>query len=185
MATVDRSTSEVWKSLARLPGYEFSDRGRVQSYWKVINEGRRGGAVWRLVARPRIRHPSPDKDGYLILGARDVDGILRKYRVHRLILEAFVGPCPDGLEGCHRDGCFAHNWLGNLYWGTHGQNVRDTIRHGRHNKTKLWPADVQEVLELHAGGISNVEIARRKGVTRGTIWRILQRHGPSAVATEG
>lgn len=52
--------------------------------------------------------------------------------VHHLVLEAFVGPMPEGHEGCHRDGDRTNNHLGNLYWGTRAENVRDAIEHGTH-----------------------------------------------------
>lgn len=69
--------------------------------------------------------------GYLLVAVK-VDGKQRRFRVHRLVLEAFVGPCPDGKECCHRDGDPTNNSLGNLYWGTHGQNMNDQVRHGTH-----------------------------------------------------
>jgi hypothetical protein len=50
--------------------------------------------------------------------------------VHRLVLEAFVGPCPPGLEGCHRNDDSSDNRLENLYWGTHRQNMADRERNG-------------------------------------------------------
>lgn len=59
----------------------------------------------------------------------------RKYQyVHILVLTAFYGPCPEGMEGCHHDGDPLNNRLGNLRWDTHVGNVSDSIRHGT-----FWP----------------------------------------------
>lgn len=55
----------------------------------------------------------------------------RPRKVHRLVLEAFVGPCPIGMEGCHNDGVPEHNRLGNLRWDTHRENIQDIFRIGR------------------------------------------------------
>jgi len=49
-----------------------------------------------------------------------------------MVLEAFVGPCPEGMECCHRDGNPANNHVGNLYWGTRSENLYDAVRHGAH-----------------------------------------------------
>jgi len=51
-------------------------------------------------------------------------------RVHRLVLEAFIGPAPKGTICCHNDGDPTNNRLENLRWDTHSSNTRDAIRHG-------------------------------------------------------
>ena len=54
----------------------------------------------------------------------------QKYRVHRLILETFVGPCPPGMEACHGNGIRTDNRLENLRWDTRKANCADAVRHG-------------------------------------------------------
>ena len=49
----------------------------------------------------------------------------------RLVLEAFVGPCPDGMECCHWDDNKDNNKLENLRWGTDKNNADDRVRNGR------------------------------------------------------
>lgn len=67
-----------------------------------------------------------------------VDGVLRSHRVHHLVLKTFVGPCPPGMEGCHNDGNFRHNWVDNLRWDTPSSNHFDKVKHGTdHNRNKL------------------------------------------------
>ena len=61
------------------------------------------------------------------------DGKIWRVRVHRLVLEAFVGPAPDGMDGCHRDDDKDNNTLDNLYWGTRAENMADQVRNGRHH----------------------------------------------------
>ncbi len=56
--------------------------------------------------------------------------------VHRLVLETYVGFCPDGQECRHLDGNASNNNLGNLCWGTCLENVLDAIKHGTHNTAK-------------------------------------------------
>lgn len=51
-------------------------------------------------------------------------------RVHRLVLEAFVGVEPS-LFGRHLDGDRSNNALSNLAYGTPRQNSQDMVEHGR------------------------------------------------------
>jgi len=56
----------------------------------------------------------------------------RIWLIHRLVLIAFVGLQPDGMEALHRDGDPGNNTLSNLRWGTHSENQLDQVAHGTH-----------------------------------------------------
>jgi hypothetical protein len=49
-----------------------------------------------------------------------------------LVLRAFVGPCPPGMESCHNDGVKCNNVLTNLRWDTRRGNAKDRRSHGTH-----------------------------------------------------
>ena len=55
-----------------------------------------------------------------------LDGQRTTLYVHRMVLEVFSGPCPDGMEGCHADGDPSNNKLSNLRWDTKQANAKDT-----------------------------------------------------------
>jgi hypothetical protein len=57
--------------------------------------------------------------------------------VHHLVLLAFIGPRPDGLQGLHFDDDASNNSLGNLRWGTPSANMHDCIRNGKHWKVNI------------------------------------------------
>lgn len=61
---------------------------------------------------------------------KDDFDVARTRKIHHLVLEAFVGPRPDGLETCHNDGVPANNWLTNLRWDTKPNNAKDRRVHG-------------------------------------------------------
>ena len=50
--------------------------------------------------------------------------------IHQLVLETYIGKCPDGMEARHLDGNKQNNKLSNLKWDTHSENEKDKIRHG-------------------------------------------------------
>lgn len=128
MRTCASSTAmdERWLPIPGYEGsYEVSDQGRVRSLDRVDRTGHRWqGRMIRL-------HPVSER-GYLKATLyRDGKGSQRL--VHRLVLEAFVGPCPEGMEACHGDGDTTNNELSNLRWGTSSENNYDIVRHGNHH----------------------------------------------------
>ena len=65
------------------------------------------------------------------------DGVTQTPLVHRLVLTAFVGPCPPGQEARHWDDVGTNNHLSNLLWGTPSENGHDKTRNGlNHNANK-------------------------------------------------
>lgn len=113
--------------------YEASSYGEIRSVDHVTIST--VGVARRF--KGKILKPSPDKDGYLTV-ALHKNGIQKTHRVHHLVLGAFKGPRPDGLEGCHNNGNNQDNRIANLRWGTISSNRIDTINHGHHagvNKT--------------------------------------------------
>lgn len=77
--------------------YEVSDLGRVRSVERTVRMGRsHGERVWvARMLKQRLK-----RNGYWQVALYQ-DGKAQHIAVHRLVLEAFVGPCPDGLEACH------------------------------------------------------------------------------------
>ena len=125
--------------------------------------------------------PGPDRFGHLYVKLQCPDGKERRVAVHRLVLLAFVGPCPEGMECCHGPGGPADNRLTNLRWDTRGANrldaYDDSATRGAyaHPNAKLTPEQVNEIRAAISGGMSNGAIGQKYGVSRFTIHRI--RHG--------
>lgn len=113
-----------WRPIPGYEGsYEVSDLGEVRSLDRLTDRGRN----WR----GRVMSPAPMPSGYQIVTLWR-DGKQRTALVHRLVLEAFVGPPAPGQEVRHYDGNPANNALENLAWGTHAENEADKIAHGTH-----------------------------------------------------
>jgi hypothetical protein len=118
-------TAEHWLPVVGHEGiYEVSDRGRVRSLERVILVN---GPQQVRTIRARILKQHPRDTGHMTVGLRSP---ARTAHVHHLVLEAFAGPRPPGLWGCHNDGVAANNHVSNLRWDTPQSNVHDTIRHG-------------------------------------------------------
>lgn len=89
------------------------------------------GNVWSERAQ-RLLKPQTLASGYQLVFLGKQDGKRLQFYVHRLVLEAFVGPCPDGLVACHWDDDKSNNHLDNLRWATPTENNLDCVRNGGH-----------------------------------------------------
>lgn len=119
--------AEIWKPVVGYEGqYEVSDHGRVRSVARVVL--RKNGSPYRVA--PKVLSTHAHEGGYPRVGLRG-GGRSRLVYVHRAVLEAFVGPAPEGLLCCHGDGDPTNNALSNLRWDTQAANVADMVSHGR------------------------------------------------------
>lgn len=100
-----------WRPIPGHPGYEASDDGLVRSLDRIDASGkqRKGRVLKQRLA-----------NGYPVV---NIGG--RTVKVHRLVLLAFEGPCPKGMEACHYNGNRQDNRIDNLRWATHRHNLRD------------------------------------------------------------
>lgn len=125
-----KPTREKWQAVPGYEGlYEVSDQGRVRSLDRhVPNNFRLSGFMF---VRGKMMVPVDDGKGYLRAGLTRRN---RKahHRIHQIVLMAFVGPCPDGLEVRHLNGIKTDNRLENLQYGTKWENVQDILKHGNH-----------------------------------------------------
>lgn len=124
--------SEKWVPIPGYEGsYEVSDLGRVRSLDRIITFqwSRVKSGVGQRLARGRILKKVYRK-GYpfVDLGSRNFKA------VHQLVMLAFVGPCPDGMQVRHDDGDRDNCRLENLLYGTQSDNEQDKIRHGRNDR---------------------------------------------------
>lgn len=169
------------KPIAGYPNYCVTTDGRVWSKPRRDSLGRACGGEWMRLCR--------DRGGYAYVRLCQ-DGERYTHKVHRLVLETFVGPCPPGLEGCHNNGDPADNRLENLRWDTRSANAKDAVRHGTsggfqskghtytqgegHGNAKLSESRVRQIVEQYrTGRFLQREIAGRYGVDRCTVSRIV------------
>lgn len=118
---------EIWKDIPEYQGYyQVSNKGNVRSLDRRIV--RKDGVVQFLPGKIMI--PYDNTDGYLTVHLSQ-NGKNHRISVHRLVAEAFI-PHEKGQEVNHKDFDRHNNCVENLEWITHGDNVRYTIKAGRH-----------------------------------------------------
>lgn len=184
----EKNLHEEWRQIPDFPYYEVSNLGRVRSIRRVHKRRH-----WKTGISMEVSCGGNLLEGWVKrFGGRNVAKMVAlrannktyEYRVHRLVLEAFVGSCPDGMEGCHNDGNPLNNEVSNLRWDTHQNNMDDQLRHGTksvppthygeaHPHAKMTDAEIAYVrsLKIEHGGIA--KLARRYDVSHQTMRRIL------------
>lgn len=162
---------ELWAPVVGYEGlYEVSTLGRVRSLERFSKQ-RFGNLQHRpeRVLRPINDHTSTK---YLYVNLSK-NGRSKKFAIHRLVLEAFIGPCPSANhQACHNDGCRTNPRLDNLRWDTIKANAADVERHGNRvrgeqsPRAKLTAQQVNYVLSCHE---SSLKLSRALGVASSTI----------------
>ncbi|KKM77446.1 hypothetical protein LCGC14_1369950 [marine sediment metagenome] len=146
-----------WRPIPDAPMYEASNMGSVRRDGRCLLLQRTG-------------------NGYLKVSL-SVHGKALNRKVHRLVLETFIGPRPDGMVCRHANGSRLDNRLVNLSWGTQKQNMADAIRHGTTNR-----GGPNRAAKLTADDV--VAIRRRYVSTYDTCVKIVEDYPVNASAIE-
>lgn len=157
-----------YREVEGFPLYRIGSDGSV---WSLNERSGRMRSEWRRM------NPSKDKTGYLRVEVRNQDGMTRKL-LHRLVLETFVGPCPDGMEACHGpDSNRTNCCISNLRWDTHIANCADRPNTaGEDNPYAiLTNAIVEQIRNEYAAGFNVIkEIAKKYNVAENSIRYLLK-----------
>ncbi len=183
MSDLHSTTPVQYREISGHPLYRVGSDGSVWSKKKNVGCGWSEGAWKRLT--PVM------KNGYHKYRLYDGTGKWVDVWAHRVVLEAFVGPAPEGTEGCHApDPTRSNNALGNLRWDTRSANGFDAFKYRADNGipdpeshvvgednpfAKLTEADILDIRAASARGVRNTDQAKKYGVCDTHISRIVHR----------
>lgn len=163
---------EQWRPVVGYEGhYEVSDQGRVKrlAYARTDTRGRTSKRAEKLLQCNSKANNYPT-------ATLHISSNYTRHRVHQLVLSAFIGPCPDGMECCHNNGIRSDSRLENLRYDTRAGNMADCVLHGTTNRGErsglavLTEKDVLQIRKLRATGRHPVAaLAERFGVSPMTI----------------
>ena len=111
------------------------------------------GNVWSKIGKGKFLKPSLDKDGYLYVVLKqhssewESKSYIRKY-IHQLVLLAWIGPCPIGLECRHKDNDIINNNISNLEYSSHKVNMRDRYANGTYKNYNNYKLDEEKVKDI-------------------------------------
>jgi len=153
-------------------GYAASACGKIISYHRL---------------KPFELKQADHRQGYKKVSVKTANGIKNRL-VHRLVLEAWVGPCPEGCVTNHKNGIKTDNRLENLEYCTQSENMAHSYGYGlspkppttRGSQCRLSKLTEEKVLAIRAetdrkpGYLKR--LAERYEVTPPTVSKILLRH---------
>lgn len=179
MAEKHSISSVSYRPVVGFPMYRVGDDGTAWSKKKHTRTNEVRDGEWRRL------NPTTNKDGYLHVGLSN-NTHQKTCKIHRLVLEAFAGACPQGMETRHLNGNQTDNRLENLRWGTSKENRADCVRHGTayvrrmvgetNGSAKLTEVDVREIRQRYAaGGVTYQVLADEFHVTQPNIWNVVHR----------
>jgi hypothetical protein len=157
-----------YRDIPGFPGYRVGSDGSV---WSKKRTGKPSKKDWPW----KRLETTPTKSGYRQAGLRNDDGKHVIRFVHVLVLTAFAGPCPEGMQCAHDNGKRDDNRLDNLEWKTPKANWDDRRRHGTEmqgvdcHSAKLTDDGVRVIRTRLAAGEMHTVIAKDYGVTKGAI----------------
>lgn len=169
-----------WRPVVGSDGrLEVSEYGDIR---RIV--GRGNGNANRFPAGSLVKGQT-DRFGYnrVNIGMKP-DGKRMFRSRHRIVADAFLGECPEGMEVNHKDGNKLNNHYSNLEYITHRENVMHSFHELDRMKTvargsstgmaKLIESDKREIISLYEYGWSQREIAKAYQVSHVSIGNILR-----------
>lgn len=177
--------TEVWKPIPSWNNiYEASSNGRIRRV--KPSTGTRAG----YVLKPQSGRQCHGRLHVML----SINCRPRPHRVHKLVAEAFLGECPEGLEVNHIDGNHTNNRPNNLEYTTREYNMAHAVTNGlmaRGEKSPNARLTVEQVLKVKAqrprgkalrqfGASFGVSCQTIDDIVMGRTWKHLQWPPPSA-----
>ncbi len=145
--------------------YEVSDAGLVRKRYRT-----------RRIADLKYIKGFTNKQGYNLLSLND-NNRKRSILRHHVVLEAFIGFCPENMEGSHLDGDPSNNCVENLIWESRSDNAkrRRPALGEKSRNHKLTELEVLKIRALYAEGRGLKSLGREFNVSYVMIRYIVQR----------
>lgn len=157
--------NEIWEPISGYEGlYEVSNLGRVKSLGKLLYNINKN--TYNFYAYERILRPSTNK-GYLQVNLSK-NGILKCFRVHKLVAMAYIPNPNNYLQINHKNEIRNDNRAENLEWcnskynNNYGnRNTKLSKRVAQYTKDNVFVNEFKSCIEVEKQlGFSNAHISK-------------------------
>lgn len=149
---------EKWLPVKDYEGiYEVSNLGRI-----------------RRVETQHMQRARKGSTGYL--GAQfKYKGRHKQKLIHQVVMDAFVGPRPEGMVVNHKDRDKTNNTLSNLEYLTYSDNNRHSVRRGdEHPFAKFTNAEIEGARQLIDAGVHQSFVYKTLGCSQSYFSQIMR-----------
>ena len=120
---------EIWKDIKGYEGqYQVSNLGYIKSSYMWTGD--------KYIKREKILRNVLYKNGYLYVSLSK-DGKVKRFKVNRLVAEAFIENPYNLPITNHKDGDKTNNCVSNLEWCTYGENLSHAYKTGLRKSTHI------------------------------------------------
>jgi hypothetical protein len=160
------NSREIWKPVVGYEGrYEVSNFGRVKS---LSRPSLTKGGVYQIKKEKILRTTN--------ISLCDGKGNLQRKSAGQMVLEAFEGPCPDGLKVHHLNGSAKDNrWPDNLCYSTQKEISAAMIVRGAYLRGEKNPKSIlndSQARDIKLSKEPTRVLVKRFRVSRKTVYSI-------------
>lgn len=156
---------EIWKPIPKVPGYEASNLGRIRTIERLVTFKNRWGSQSTFLKKLKIIKQAVRSENSQYMSVVLLGRI--SHAVHRVVVSAFVGEIPKGMDVNHINGIKTDNRISNLEICTRKQNIHHSMRMGL-KKRRFSPEDIRAIRFFHVRGSAEI-LAKVFGCSKSAI----------------
>ena len=171
-----KENSDAFQSYVKKFDDPYYYMEELDERWKPIHDYSQyyisnDGAIINIKTRRLLT--LSERNGYLRVGLCK-NGIIKRFSVHRLVYETFVGPIPEGYEVDHINGLRNDNYFKNLKLATRSENMYQAMKNGHSGQIPVLQFDKQgnflqefPTIQAAADAVGRTHAAIRTAILRG------------------